>query len=79
MYKPLPPPLSELDTEDEEIISRVKYGMSLRDRKKKDTLRPSRAAKRGVSYKNMADSVSDSSENEPVRKKPRPASGPSLE
>ena len=41
MYKPLPPSLSELDTEDEEIISRVKYGMSLRDRKKKNTLQPS--------------------------------------
>ena len=61
MYKSLPPPLSELDTEDEQIISRVKKGMSLRDRKKKDALRPSRAAKRGVSYKDMADSVSDSS------------------
>ena len=40
MYKPLPPPLSELDTNDEEIISCVKYGMSLRDRKKKEMLRP---------------------------------------
>ena len=79
MYKPLPPPLSELDTEDEEIISRVKYGMSLHDRKKRDTLRPSRAAKHGVSYKDLANSASDSSENEPVRRKPRPASGPSLE